>query len=106
MSHRYAALALLLLACDAGPVLYLGVPRAAGTDGSDGGTEDGDLADAAERDADDDEVPCVDQNDCAALRGEPHCHPRQLLCVECLTDSHCAEDEHCDADDGDCEEDR
>lgn len=97
-------LAGLLAGCDAGPTLYLGVPRLA--DASPAGPEDaGSDGDRDENDGDD-EMPCTASSDCAALDKYPYCHAERGLCVTCLSDRHCDSDEYCDLDEGDCDDNR
>lgn len=47
-------------------------------------------------------TPCEDDRDCPA--DAPFCDQREGLCVECLEDRHCEDNEICDTDTGTCEE--
>ncbi len=95
---------LVLFGCGPGPTVQLGrrVMDFGDADARDAGGEPNQDASVDDDDDDDDEIACEDASVCNP--DLPFCHETRLICVECLADAHCKQDEHCDR--GECEEGR
>jgi hypothetical protein len=84
-------------------------PDAGGSDGSSpahGRDADGDDGDDDDDDGDgDDDGPerCRDADDCREGR-RSLCHPERNVCVACVSDEDCGDDEHCEHDAGECDD--